>query len=83
MTDEGVVTSFTRAAAAGYLREIPTGDVPSMVTITPNGAYLYVTNQVSHTVSVIETSSRTVVRNPITFGMGPFGVAITPSGGHA
>jgi DNA-binding beta-propeller fold protein YncE len=54
MTDEGVVTPFSTAAAAGYLREIPTGGVPSMVAITPNGVYLYVTDQASHAVSVIE-----------------------------
>jgi YVTN family beta-propeller protein len=61
---------------------IPVGMNPSFVAASPNGAFLYVTNRTSHTVSVIETSTRTVIRNPITFGYGPFGVAMTPSGGH-
>jgi DNA-binding beta-propeller fold protein YncE len=41
---------------------IPVGDVPSFVAASPSGTHLYVTNQRSNTVSVIETSTRTVIR---------------------
>jgi YVTN family beta-propeller protein len=59
---------------------IPVGDFPSFVAVTPNGAFLYVTNSSSDSVSVIDTSTRTVIRNPITFGDRPEGVAVTPNG---
>jgi YVTN family beta-propeller protein len=61
---------------------IPVGDSPSFVAVSPDEDYIYVTNYLSNTVSVIDTSTRTVIRNPITFGYGPFGVAVTPDGGH-
>jgi YVTN family beta-propeller protein len=60
---------------------IPVGNVPSLVAVSPDGAFVYVTNQLSQTVSVIDAGTRTVIRNPITFGT-PFGVAVTPDGGH-
>jgi YVTN family beta-propeller protein len=65
-----------------YSQEIPVGDGPSHVAVSPDGVHLYVTNINSNTVSVIETSSRTVIRNPVTFGDGPYGLAVTPTGDH-
>ncbi len=44
--------------------------------------YAYVTNQGSHTVSVINTSTNMVV-NTVTVGVVPHGVAITPNGNDA
>jgi YVTN family beta-propeller protein len=51
------------------------------VAVSPDGAFVSVTNTVSKTVSVIDANTRTVIRNPITFGT-PLSVAITPDGGH-
>ena len=39
---------------------IPVGKAPFGVAFTPNGAYAYVTNQISGTVSVINTATNTV-----------------------
>ena len=59
---------------------IRVGAAPQLVALSPNGAHLYVTNALSSTVSVIETSTRTVIRSPITYGVLPCGVAVTPNG---
>jgi YVTN family beta-propeller protein/parallel beta-helix repeat protein len=52
------------------------------VAITPNGAFAYVTNQLSNNVSVIDTSANTVVAT-VAVGSLPRGVAITPNGAFA
>ena len=61
---------------------IPVGKEPSDVAVTPNGAYAYVTNYDSNSVSVISTATNTVVAT-VTVGSGPEGVAVTPSGSYA
>ncbi|HSZ76705.1 MAG TPA: hypothetical protein VK775_04860, partial [Chthoniobacterales bacterium] len=43
-------------------------------------ANAYITNNVSGTLSVINTETQTVVGQPITVGVQPFGVAATPDG---
>jgi YVTN family beta-propeller protein len=58
---------------------IPVGNGPAFVAVSPDGAFFYVTNMFSQTVSVIDASTHTVIRNPITFGR-PFAVAVTPDG---
>ncbi len=70
----GSVTDPTSAVGA---RPFPVG-----VAITSDGAFAYVTNRDSGTVSVIATATNTVVA---TVGVGtlPFGVAITPDGAFA
>jgi YVTN family beta-propeller protein len=55
---------------------IEVGQWPNGLALSQNGAYLYVTNAGSNSVSVIETSTRTVKRAPITFGNWPSGVAL-------
>jgi YVTN family beta-propeller protein len=57
-------------------------DIRQAVAVAPDGAHVYVTNRNSNTVSVIDTTTNTVVRNPITFGIAPQGVAVAPDGGH-
>jgi YVTN family beta-propeller protein len=49
------------------------------VAITPNGAYAWVANTGSSTVSVINTASHKVVTT-VNVGADPYGVAITPNG---
>ncbi len=61
---------------------VPVGDGPVGVAITPDGAFAYVTNGNSGTVSVIETASNTVVAT-VRVGIRPAGVAITPDGAFA
>jgi YVTN family beta-propeller protein len=45
--------------------------------VTPNGASVYVTNQASGTVSVINTATNTVTANIPTSGSCPFGIVIS------
>ena len=52
------------------------------MAVTPNGAYVYVTNSGSNFVSIISTSSNTVT-STVPVGSGPVGVAVTPNGEYA
>src|SRR5262245_45010729 len=61
------------------LAEIPVGENPWCVAITPDNAKVYVANQGSGTVSVIDAATRTVVRS-IEVGAEPFGCALKPDG---
>ncbi len=61
---------------------ITVGSDPWGVAFSPNGAYAYVTNYYSGTVSVINTATNTVT-NTITVGSSPVGVAIAPTGAYA
>ena len=61
---------------------VTVGSGPEGVAITPDGAFAYVANSGSNTVSVIATASNTVVAT-VTVGSGPEGVAITPDGAFA
>ena len=55
---------------------------PYGVAITPNGAYAYITNAGSSSVSVISTATNTITAN-ITDRGEPYDVAITPNGTYA
>ncbi len=60
---------------------ITVGNYPFSIVSTPNGEFLYVTNELSHTVSVINTESNTVTNTiSLASGSGPDGIAITPDG---
>ena len=66
---------------------IVVGLAPSALAMTPDGAYVYVTNYVdgnpgTGTVSVIRTLDNTVIATIPGFS-GPFGIAITPNGKYA
>jgi len=52
------------------------------VAITPNGAFAYVANANSNSVSVIDTASNTVT-DTVAVGIIPEGIAITPNGTFA
>ncbi len=58
---------------------ISTGTDPYYAVITPDGGYLYVLNNASTSVSVINTSTNTVIKT-ITVGTNPRFAAITPDG---
>ena len=55
---------------------------PFGVAVTPNGAYAYVANDDSGTVSVISTATNKVTAT-ITVGSSPYDVAVTPNGTYA
>jgi YVTN family beta-propeller protein len=55
------------------------GTLPEGVAVTPDGSKVYVTNEISNTVSVISTATNTVTAT-IRVGSGPFGVAVSPDG---
>ena len=58
---------------------ISVGNAPEGIAVTPDGNYVYVTNNFDGTVSVIRTSDNSVLDAPIAVGDGPFGVAVTPA----
>ena len=49
------------------------------MAVTPDGAFVYVANQGSDTVSVIATATNTETAT-VQVGHGPAGVAVTPNG---
>src|SRR5260370_5105855 len=66
------------------MKTIPIGTVDirtklTGVAVTPDGKYVYVSNQVSNSVAVIDTVSNTIVKT-ILVGTSPAGVAVTPDG---
>ncbi|MFF7409768.1 IPT/TIG domain-containing protein [Streptomyces lydicus] len=59
--------------------EIPVGHAPIIAAITPDGRHLYVTNFGSSSVSIIDTTTRSVVTT-IGVTSGPWGITVTPDG---
>jgi YVTN family beta-propeller protein len=59
--------------------EIPVGDDPVCVALTPDNKKAYVTNHGSDTVTVIDALTYQVIKT-ITVGTEPFGCAVTPDG---
>ncbi|OYD70200.1 YncE family protein [Rhodococcus sp. OK302] len=59
---------------------IGVGAAPWGVAITADGARAYVANRTDNTVSVIDTTTNTVIGNPITVGIQPTGIRIAPNG---
>ena len=55
---------------------------PTIPAVTPDGARIYVTNNLQDTVTVINTLTNTVI-DTITVGQSPWGIAITPDGTRA
>lgn len=65
--------------AADSLRDITVGNSPTGVATHPNLPVAYVTNQLSNTVSVVDTSTETVVGTISGFSQ-PFAVAVNATG---
>jgi YVTN family beta-propeller protein len=80
------VTVIERSTNA-IIGVIPVGSSPYGIALTPDGARAYVTNVVSHSVSVIDIASDTVLATIDTDLLqghsGPSGIAITPDGQRA
>ena len=68
-----------RVRAETATTTINVGSSPLGMAIAPNGAIAYVTNEVSGTVSVIDTVTNTVTAS-VTVGSNPWDVAVTPNG---
>ena len=58
---------------------VPVGTAPTGVAANPNGKWVYVANNGSNNVSVIDTATNKVV-STITVGTSPTAVAVNPSG---
>ena len=78
ITQEVTYTSFNTVT-----NTIPVGSYPQGVAFAPNGAFAYVTNFGSNTVSVINTSTNTVTNTIPVRLLYPHGVAFAPSGAFA
>lgn len=74
----------TDSSSGPYILYAPitVGNGPRGIAVTPDQAYLYVTNYDENTVSVIKLSTSAVVKT-ISVGEGPFGVSINPTGDFA
>ncbi len=69
-------------ATKSFVASIPVGSRPRGIAITPDGKFLYVANQASSSVSVIQVESLEVTDTiAIPGGGSPYGVAVTPDGG--
>jgi len=78
--------SSTQVASAAdtpvVVATVPVGSGPLGVAVSPDGAFAYVSNFTSNTLSVLDMDSRTVV-STITGVSSPQGLAFTPDGSHA
>ncbi len=70
------------AQASTLTTTVTVGDGPSGVAVTPNGLYVYVTNNYGNTVSVISTATNTVTSTITGFNY-PNSVAVAPNGTYA
>lgn len=61
---------------------LPAGSQPAQVTASPDGATVFVANQNTNTVSVIDTATNTIT-STIPGGTNPTWVAVTPDGATA
>lgn len=62
---------------------IMVGSNPTGIAVTPNNAFIYVTNNGGSTVSVIPNTFPTFSPTSVTVGSGPYSVAFTPNGAFA
>jgi len=79
------VTNFGSNSVSLPLRDTIPVERPRGIAITPDGAYVYVTNESSDSVSVDRHGDQpeVVQRVLLATGSAPGGIAITPDGTHA
>lgn len=77
-----VLADAPPAAADSVVATVAVGTTPQQVQLTPDGAKLFVSNEVSNTVSVISTTSNTVIKT-IAVGANPGPIRFLPSGAKA
>lgn len=72
------------AAADGVIATIAVGATPYGIAVTPDGSQVYVSNSTAGSVSVIDTSTRTVTKTiRANVGAIPVGIAVEPTGSTA
>lgn len=67
------------SAPNNTINTIQVGRDPRAIAISPDGRYLYISNQSSSAMSVVDTDTDTVTAT-IPVGATPFGVAVSPDG---
>jgi YVTN family beta-propeller protein len=78
----GNSVSVINTATNAVVATVPVGASPLGVATMPDGAFIYVADQLNDSVSVIDTSTNTVVAT-VSVGDAPNSIAITPSGAFA
>ena len=86
-SDQGFVSNYNTTAASWTGKPVPTGfstsgahiTFPAGCTLSPDGKYLYVACNGDDSVAVIDTSSKTVVKQ-VPVGYFPYGVSVTDDG---
>ena len=78
----GALALMPQPVRAQPVSTVPVGGAPRGVAVSPDGAYAYVANYGSNSVSVISTASNAVVAT-IPVGGGPWSVAVSPDGAYA
>jgi YVTN family beta-propeller protein len=74
-----VLVSVVFAPVTAAATAIPVGPRPFGVGVNPTTNKIYVGNQGSNTVSVIDGATDTVIGSPIEVGAAPFGVGVNPT----
>jgi YVTN family beta-propeller protein len=74
-----IVDTVTNTVATVQVETTPFGATLTGIAVTPDGKYVYLSNQASNSVSVIDTVSNTIVKT-ISVEYSPAGLAVTPDG---
>jgi YVTN family beta-propeller protein len=64
------------------MQVIDIGVYPAEVKVSPEGAYLYISNEFANTVTIMDTGTNAVVKT-LAVGSGPRGITFTPDGSKA
>jgi YVTN family beta-propeller protein len=70
------------AKADSVIATVPVGSHPVTSAFNPNNGNMYVTNQGSNSISVIDGRTNTVIGSPIPVGTSPSGIAFNPNNGN-
>lgn len=77
-----VLADAPHVAADSVVATVAVGTTPQQVQLNPSGTKLFVSNEVSNSVSVISTASNTVLAT-ISVGLNPGPIRFTPDGAKA
>jgi len=81
MSETGLQTASATGGSLKLIATIDVGVLPGDIAVTPDGKYLYIANYESDTVSVIDTSLKTVSSTiALPSVLGPTNIVITADG---